>query len=637
VARDVIVIGAGGGGPVVAKELAERGLDVLLLEAGPRHADPEKEWTRFENDANNVLTGYFRWGPADRAKPAWLRETPQNSLMWQLSGVGGTTQHYYGNSPRAEPGAFAGYDGADKSRHDTAHAFPFTYNELIPYYQWVEHTLPVQTAAMGTKEERFFRGAKGIGLPVQTSKNITRPAYRPQENAILQPGGNAGKTSNSADLVYPKATGCTFCGYCFQGCIQPRQAPRNLKAKRSTDNSYVPMALTAGKWKAGGKPVTLIADAFVTKINTATEGRKLVAKGVTWRVGASGEKVTEEAKVIVMAGGTTEDPRLWLNSGLPNSNDWVGRGYTDHFFDWVTGVFPDYTGSSKGVGSSARADFPGFGGLENVGLPPALQAFATTFSDQGVQGPGGYTNGLGATGKWDGKAGRLLGNDFRYMLENIDKLLNVLVITDDDVEAQNRVGLSAIFPADEHGAVPKVTFKQRARTARTLANRELLANKAAELLRAAGATRVFRIGWPPLILHVQSTMRMGLDPANSVLDANAEAREVKRLFIADNAALANGLGGPNPTLTTQALGTRTAEKIFQMYFNGDPWVGKEAPVSSIDDVVTAAVLGRSVDAAPAPVLPATGSEQRVALAVGAAAVSAAAIARRARSATPDAP
>ncbi len=122
--RDVIIIGAGGGGPVVAKELAERGLDVLLLEGGPRHGDPEKEWTHFENDANNVLTGFFRWGPADRSKPPWSRETPMNSLMWQLSGVGGTTQHYYGNNPRAEPGAFVGYDGADKARYDNAYLVP---------------------------------------------------------------------------------------------------------------------------------------------------------------------------------------------------------------------------------------------------------------------------------------------------------------------------------------------------------------------------------------------------------------------------------------------------------------------------------------------------------------------------------
>ena len=46
--RDVIVIGAGGGGPVVAKELAARGLDVLMLEAGARFQDPEREWSHFE-------------------------------------------------------------------------------------------------------------------------------------------------------------------------------------------------------------------------------------------------------------------------------------------------------------------------------------------------------------------------------------------------------------------------------------------------------------------------------------------------------------------------------------------------------------------------------------------------------------
>lgn len=54
--------------------------------------------------------------------------------------------------------------------------------------------------------------------------------------------------------------------------------------------------------------------------------------------------------------------------------------------------------------------------------------------------------------------------------------------------------------------------------------------------------------------------------------------------------MANGIGGPNPTLTTQAVATRTAEKIFERYFGGDPWVSSEAPVSSIDNAVTAAVV-----------------------------------------------
>ncbi len=100
---------------------------------------------------------------------------------------------------------------------------------------------------------------------------------------------------------------------------------------------------------------------------------------------------------------------------------------------------------------------------------------------------------------------------------------------------------------------------------------------------------MLRIDFSPLPLHVHSTLRMGLDPADSVLDEHAEARWVDRLFVADNAALANALGGPNPTLTNQALATRTAERIFARWFGGDPWVGAESPVSSLDPRVSAAL------------------------------------------------
>lgn len=89
-------------------------------------------------------------------------------------------------------------------------------------------------------------------------------------------------------------------------------------------------------------------------------------------------------------------------------------------------------------------------------------------------------------------------------------------------------------------------------------------------------------------------MRMGVDASESVLDAHAEAREVRRLFVADNSALANGIGGPNPTLTTQALATRTAEAVFARYFGGDPWVRRGTPQSSASAEVTQAVLRRGL-------------------------------------------
>jgi choline dehydrogenase-like flavoprotein len=177
-------------------------------------------------------------------------------------------------------------------------------------------------------------------------------------------------------------------------------------------------------------------------------------------------------------------------------------------------------------------------------------------------------------------------------MSNIDRLLYLDIFTDDDVEMQNGVSLSQAFPPDEHGPVPRVELHWRTRSARTIANREFLAGKAVQLLRSLGASKVYRINKPPFVIHSHSTMRMGLSPNDSVLDEHAEARWVKRLFIADNSALANGIGGPNPTLTTQAIATRTAERIFTGYFGGTPWVQSESPISSIDPKVTHAVLQR---------------------------------------------
>ncbi|MFD2396344.1 hypothetical protein ACFSVJ_05165 [Prauserella oleivorans] len=113
------------------------------------------------------------------------------------------------------------------------------------------------------------------------------------------------------------------------------------------------------------------------------------------------------------------------------------------------------------------------------------------------------------TGPWDGPAGRLMGPQMKEFLSGgLDHTLSILVITDDDVEPDNRVVPSAL-PADENGPIPKVTFRHRQRSARTRRNREFMARKAAEVLRGAGAKSVYRIDWAPLILHVQSSMRMG--------------------------------------------------------------------------------------------------------------------------------
>ncbi len=591
--RDVIIIGAGGGGPVVAKELAERGLDVLVLEAGARHERPEQEWSGLENHMNSSLTGKLRFGPADQAKPAWFRELTTPGSFSQVAGVGGTTLHYYGNSPRAMPGVFADYRGRDRAMYDHRHKFPFSYEEMRRYYEWTEATLPVQTAAMGTKEQAFFEGAEAAGLRPITGKDVTHAGFRPQENAILQPGGTAGRTNDPSQLNFPDATGCTLCGRCFQGCTLPKGAPRNLKARRSTDNSYMPMALTADLWKPGGKAITLVTDAYVTRILSERRwGRRLQqATGVEWRDVNTGEIHSESARVVVMAGGCIENPRLWQNSNLPDPNGWVGRGLTDHALDWVTGIFDHDVGGAKGTSCSSRADFPGYGSLQNTANTPAVAANNLANSDSGIRGA--YNNRVGGRGAWDGEAGRVYGTELKEMMSDINRQMSILVLTDDDVEHQNRVDLSKVF-RDDHGPVARVQIDKRRRSRRTQRNRDYLATRAAEILQAAGAKKIVRSDWAPILLHLQSSMRMGDSARNSVLDENCESRAVQGLFIADNSALPNSLGGPNPTLSTQALATRTAEKIFQQYFGGDAWVGRETPICSIDDVITQAVIDRGI-------------------------------------------
>ena len=137
-------------------------------------------------------------------------------------------------------------------------------------------------------------------------------------------------------------------------------------------------------------------------------------------------------------------------------------------------------------------------------------------------------NGLPDTAGAD-TTGRLVGNRLADAMAHYEHLLGVMILTDDDVEAKQGVTLSREFPADEHRPIPKLFFDQRHRSPRSVANREFLVRKAVELLRAAGARTVRRMNWPPFIFHPHSTMRMGLDAANSVCDQNGAAPGVRHL------------------------------------------------------------------------------------------------------------
>jgi choline dehydrogenase-like flavoprotein len=462
-------------------------------------------------------------------------------LAWQNSGVGGSTLHYFGNCPRAYP-----------SQVDNV--WPISYQELVPYYEKVEMTLPVYPAPTTDKEELFYYGAKKAGWQYLEGKEINNPGYRPQPNAILRP--NPLLMDPDFDLQNNRSVGCTLRGHCINGCNTGPAV--EAVAKRSTMASYIPGALRTGN-------VEVRPNTFVIKV--LTEGNstgEIHAVGVQARDTWTGEVNEFRAQVIVMSAGGVETPRLWLNSGLPE-NPWVGKGMVTHWFDGVTGIFDENDlmntlGISSikpfvGQNAAARFDYPGLGIVMTVGITPGLfSSLIYASSSKGYS----FINQRDLQAPWDVE-GEIVGEQLKESMRDYTRTLSLTVFTDDTVSQENGVTLHPELK-DENGYIPVINYTA---SEQDIIKRDKLAVIAADILRAAGAKTVIRSNWPPgIFIHIMSTMRMGY-----VTDTNCEAQQVKRLFIADNSVLFNGLGGPNPTLTTQALATRTAEKIAQLYFS----------------------------------------------------------------------
>ncbi|MDF2802811.1 MAG: choline dehydrogenase-like flavoprotein [Anaerocolumna sp.] len=562
---DVIVIGAGGGGAVVAKELGEKGIKVLVLEAGAWYGNkkwPEpnsemgemgssnyedldinilrQQFTSLEDDMNDFVSGKFRWGPADRTKPPWPRIISGEGFTWQNAGVGGSTLHYFANSPRAYP-------------QSVDNIWPIPYEEIIPYYEKVEATLPVNAAPKTAKEDLFTYGLIKAGFEPLTSPDVTVPGYRQQPNAILPV--NPQLMNPDFDIQNNTAVGCTLRGHCVNGCSTGPVIEG--VAKRSTFVSYIPRALRTGN-------VEVRPNTFVTKVLTEQdETQGIHTVGVEYRNTWTGDTGVLRAQVVVMSAGAVETPRLWLNSKLP-SNPWVGKGLINHYFDCMAGVFDekaimDAIGVSDikpyvGQNAATRLDYPGLGVIEIYGLSPGIYSYML----YGTSGAGyAFLNEEDTQVPWNIE-GLVVGEQLKELMRNYERTMCVLIFTDDEVRQENSVTVDPNLK-DENGFIPIINYKP---SEVDIIKRNKLAEIATDIFRKAGAKTVIRANWQVgVLIHIQSTMRMGL-----VTDINCEANQVKRLYIADNSILYNGLGGPNPTLTNQALATRTAEKIVEKYF-----------------------------------------------------------------------
>ncbi len=253
-AHDVVVVGSGAGGGVVAGELARRGRDVLLLECGPHLRAPD--FTRFEAKAAHDLFWPLRFAPLEGGE-----------LVTFLAGrcVGGTTTINTKVAFRAHEHDVAKWHPATSLTSDGEQ--PFAVADLEPYYDRVEAVLGVRERAdWGKSVHTVEPGFRALGADIEPVHSYTD-------------------------------ANCTSCGSCIQGC------PTN--AGKSTMNTYIADALARGV-------LDLRANGNVERV--LIEGSE--ASGVEYVHG--GERHTVRAGAVVVAAGALNTPQLLLRSGVAN-------------------------------------------------------------------------------------------------------------------------------------------------------------------------------------------------------------------------------------------------------------------------------------------------------------------------------
>jgi choline dehydrogenase-like flavoprotein len=287
-AFDVIVVGSGAGGGVVASELAQRGRDVVLLEAGPHLT--AADFVRWEAKAAHD----FWW-------PLRLAPLPGGEALAFLGGrcVGGTTTINTKVALRAHERDVEKWHAASGLTSDGE--TPFAAADLAPYYDRVETVL-------GVRERSDWK----------KSVYTVEPGFRAL-GAELEPV-----------RAYTDAN-CMSCGSCLQGC------PTN--AGKSTMNTYIHDACAAGL-------LELRPNAPVERVVIEDTGDGLRAAGVEY-VDADGRQVVLEARVVVVAGGALNTPQLLLRSGLGGSGHRspsaasIGRNLGVHPVRLVYGLFDE--------------------------------------------------------------------------------------------------------------------------------------------------------------------------------------------------------------------------------------------------------------------------------------------------------
>jgi len=501
---DCVVIGLGAGGAPLLARLAQAGLKVVALEAGPWH-NPETDFATDEKAQN-----FLFWNDERLAAGGTPLAMGRNNSG---TGVGGSTLHYTAYTPRPLPD-----DLTLQTDFGKGEDWPLTYDELAPYYEEVEQFLGVSGP---TPYPWGPARTKGYALPPLPLNSAAQLMVRGAEKLGIRtsPAANAALSAPYFQEGVGWRQACTNRGFCQAGCSNG--------AKSSMDVTYIPVAV---KFGADIRP-----NSFVTEIERNAQG--LVSAVVYTQ---NGQQHRQPCRHLFLCGGAVETPRLLLLNNLGLTSGQVGRNLMAHTGIQVWGTFAEEVRPTKGIPGGLisqdthrpkDADFVGGYLLQSIGVMPV------TFASQAARGR------------------KLWGQAMRDYMRQFNHVAGINILGDCLPHADNYMELSDEFDARQLPK-PRLHFTAQDNEVRMTAHAEKTMRA---IWEAAGATDIWSFD---RYAHVIGTARMGRSGDDAVVDRDGRAFDVPNLYISDNSTFPSALS-VNPALTIMALSLRTADKFLE--------------------------------------------------------------------------
>jgi choline dehydrogenase-like flavoprotein len=525
---DVCVVGSGAAGGVVAMQLAQKGAQVVVLEAG-KWVDPATDFQ--SHTMPYELPKHGRgWNPrshltVDRKKEPFTREGNHRCDHFLMKAVGGKTLLWAGLSWRNSPYDFA--------------TWPIKYEELSPYYDRMEKMMGV--TGNYDHHPNVPDGVFLKALPWTCAHHqIKKGCDKLDANKFRM------ITARKAILTERNASKrpvCHYCGHCMRGC--------DSESKYTSANTAIPLATATGKCK-------LILYANAAEVMMDKDGRR--ATGVRYFDARTRKSAEVRARYVVLACGPIESARLLMLSksnqspaGLANSSGLVGKNLISHTSSGVQGYLPSLEGSAVQNDDGTEAGHAYVSSFywekPHPNFPKGYHIIVDSGARIGTDNPSFAANVPG------------FGSDFKRDVRKRYPALLSLYSQNGMIPSPERYLTLDPQVKDIYGlAVPKIHFNL------TTEDRAIAADaieKISEIIEASGGvvTNTGR-GIGVDSVHWVGTCKMGNDPKTSVLTPYLQSHDVPNLYVSDGSGFID-FSEKNPTLTVMALASRSADHLAE--------------------------------------------------------------------------